>query len=169
MHWLSRALRVVDAISDWSGKIPSYMIVGMFVILAIEVTLRYAFNSPTNWAHETTQILFGAYLTFGGAYCLRWKSHINMDLFYSRWSPRTRAIVDLITSLIFFFFCGVLIYSGMNFGWQAVLRLEHSHTAWGPPVYPLKMCIPVAAILLLLQGVAKFTRDLAVVVRGTEL
>lgn len=168
MHRLRRFLQIVDALSDWSGKVPAFLVIGMVLIIAYEVVLRYVFREPTNWAHETAQMLFGAYIIIGGAYVLRWKGHIAMDLFSSRWSPRTRAIVDVITSSLFFCFCGALLYTSVRFAWKSLSILEHSMSAWGPPEYPLKLVIPIAVFLLLIQGVAKLTRDLSVAIKGKE-
>lgn len=166
---LRRLLRIVDTINDWSGKIPAFLIIGMVLVLAYEIAVRYFFSDPTNWAHETTQMLFGAYIVIGGAYVLRWKGHVTMDLLSNRWSPRIRAIVDSVTALLFFCFCSVLLYTSVRFAWKSLSTLEHSMSAWGPPEYPLKLIIPIAVFLLLLQGLAKVIRDLSVAIKGKEL
>ena len=169
MSVLRRLVNGIDALSRGTGRIVSYFLPLMMLILCLEVVLRYVFNEPTNWAHETSQFLFGAYFIVLGGYALYSKSHIAMDLLYGRWSPRTKAIADVFTYLLFFFFIGTLFWLGSEFGWKAFLRLEHSRTAWGPPIWPFKMMISVGCFLFLLAGIAKFIRDLKMAITGKEL
>jgi len=166
---LSFFLHVIDNISDWSGKLVSFLIVFMIGLISYEVVLRYIFNAPTIWSHETSLFLYGAYAILAGAYTLRHRWHVNMDIVYARLSQRQRAIVDLLTSALFFVFCIVLLWHGGQFALRSLQLLETTTTPWDPPLYPLKLTIPVAAFLLLLQGLAKFIRDLIIAITGKEL
>ena len=159
----------IDSISKWTGRIIGYFIVLMMLVLLYEVFLRYVLDNPTNWAHETSLYMFGSYFMLLGGYALYSRSHISMDLLYGRFSPRKKAIMDVITALLFFFFIGGLFYYGAEYAWDAVTRQQSSGTAWNPPLYPFKLMIPISAFLLLLSGVAKFIRDLNMVIRGKEL
>jgi len=159
----------IDTISKWTGRIVGYFVPVMMLVLFYEVFFRYVLDSPTNWAHETSLYLFGSYFMLLGGYALYSRAHIAMDLLYGRWSPRTKAIVDVITALLFFFFIGGLFYYGAEYAWESVMRLDTSNTAWNPPLYPFKLIIPISAFLLLLSGAAKFIRDLNMVIRGKEL
>lgn len=152
-------MSVIDFISDWSGKVFSFLAVIVVGVISYEVIARYAFNAPTIWAHETMTYLCGFYYIMGGAYTFYFKGHVSVDVLYVRLSPRVQAIVDLITFPLFFIYLGVLIWTGADYGWESVVFRETSPTAWAPPVYPLKLSIPVGACLVLLQGLAKFVRD----------
>jgi len=169
MPGLRRLVSGIDTLSKWTGRIVGYFVPVMMLVLLYEVFLRYVLDSPTNWAHETSLYLFGSYFMLLGGYALYSRAHIAMDLLYGRWSPRTKAIVDVITALLFFFFIGGLFYYGAEYAWASVMRLESSRTAWDPPLYPFKLIIPISALLVLLSGVAKFIRDLNMVIRGKEL
>lgn len=138
-------------------------------MLVFEVASRYIFGSPTIWAHELSQLIFGPYIVLGGAYVLYAGAHINMEVLHKRLCPRRRAIVDLLTSLLFFFFLGVLTWKGIEWGRDAILQCQHSQTAWGPPIYFTKATVPVAAALMLLQGMAKTVRDFAIATRRRKL
>ena len=105
MRILRRVLRVIDSTSIWSGKICSMLILVMFSTFTYEVIMRYAFNAPTIWAHEFNTMIFGGYYILGGAFALYYGAHVNMDLLHRRLPLRTRAIVDLSTSILFFIFC----------------------------------------------------------------
>jgi len=162
MRFLKRFIRTIDAINDWVGRFLSYFLFAFFVLLFIEVILRYFFNSPTVWANELAQMLFGAYAILGGGYILLTGSHVNVDIVYTHFSAKTRAAVDIVTSVLFFLFCGMLLVYGGSLAWDSLSRFEHSQSAWNPPLYPAKLMIPIAAALLILQGVTKLIRDVLI-------
>jgi TRAP-type mannitol/chloroaromatic compound transport system permease small subunit len=154
--------------SIWSGKAFSMLILVMVATLTYEVIMRYAFNAPTIWAHELNTMLFGGYYVMGGAFALYYGSHVNMDLLHRRLSVRTRAIVDVCTSVLFFIFAIVLLWKSFVLAVESVEYLEFSQSMWRPPIYPVKVTVPVATALLLLQGLAKFIRDFNTAVTGKE-
>jgi TRAP-type mannitol/chloroaromatic compound transport system permease small subunit len=159
MPFLKRFIRTIDATNEWVGRFLSYFLFAFFVLLFIEVILRYFFNSPTVWANELSQMLFGAYAILGGGYILLTGGHVNVDIVYSRFSVKTRAALDIFTSILFFLFCGMLLVYGGSLAWDSLSRFEHSQSAWNPPLYPAKLMIPLAAALLILQGITKLIRD----------
>lgn len=161
-------LKIIDSISEWAGKCTSFLILPGIAVLAWEVISRYGFNQPTMWAHGTSQRLFAIYYILGGAYVLRYRDHVNVDLIYSRFPPRTKAILDLITSLAFFVFCGVLLWQGLGFALTSLSQLEPDDTPWRAPMYPVKLMIPVGALLILLQGLANFSRNLVTAITGRK-
>jgi len=169
MRKWQRGLIYVDAISNWSGKFVAFLIVFLIGALIWEVVLRYAFDSPTIWVHESCQLIFAIYGILGGAYALLHKAHVTCDLLYVRFSVRVRAILDLITSPMFFIFCGVLLLDSLGFGLTSLKQLQHSTTPFSPPLYPFKLMLPLAALLIILQGLAKFTRDFYVAITGRLL
>jgi TRAP-type mannitol/chloroaromatic compound transport system permease small subunit len=111
-------------------------------------------------------MLFGTYCLLGGAITLYMGKHVNMDVIYTRLSPKGKATIDIITFWFFVLFCIALIWKGGEVGWRSVMTLEHSGSVWNPPVYYFKMMLPIGAFLLLLQGIAKFTRDVMTIVSG---
>lgn len=169
MQRLSSWLKAIDNISEYSGRVVSFLSIGLVVAITYEVVARYGFNSPTEWAYETAIFFFGAYIILGGAYTLRQDGHVKVDILYGFLSPRRKALFDLLTFWLFFSFCGILVWKGWQFGWTSLLALEHTDTAWSPPIYFFKMTLPVGATLIFLQGVAKFLRDLIFVVTGKEV
>ncbi|MCK5011559.1 MAG: TRAP transporter small permease subunit [Deltaproteobacteria bacterium] len=168
MKKLKSFLKCIDAISEWSGKGASYMILPGILILSWEVVSRYVFNNPTMWAHGTSQRIFATYYILAGAYVLRHNQHVTVDIIYNRFSLRKKAILSLIGSIFFFSFCGVLLWKGIDFAWTSLSQLEPDETPWRAPLYPFKMMIPLGAFLILMQGLAKFIRDLATAITGRE-
>ncbi len=165
---MKRLLKAIDGISEWSGKLFAFLLWPGVAVLVYEIVARYIFDAPTIWAHGTSQRIFAAYYFIGGAYVLLHKSHINMDVIYSRFSLRTRAILDVIGASLFFAFCGVLLWWGAEFGWASLIRLEPDNTPFRAPLYPVKLMIPLGALLILLQGLAKFGHDFFTAITGRE-
>ena len=162
MFFLKSFLKFINAVNDRVGNLLSYLLFGFFALLFMEVILTYFFNSPTVWANELAQMLFGAYAILAGGYILRTGGHVNVDILYSRLSVKSKAGLDIFTSLLFFLFCGMLLVYGGSLAWDSLSRFEHSQSAWNPPLYPAKLMIPLAALLLILQGLAKLIRDILI-------
>jgi TRAP-type mannitol/chloroaromatic compound transport system permease small subunit len=150
----------IDVINEWVGRMISFLIIPMTLITTIEVILRYVFNRPTIWAWDVNMMLLGAFTVLTGGYTLLKGGHVAMDIFVSRLSLRIRALLALITSVLFFFSIGLLVWQGGIASGESFMTREQINSIWGPPLYPLKLLWPVGAFLLLLQGVAIFIRDL---------
>jgi TRAP-type mannitol/chloroaromatic compound transport system permease small subunit len=167
---MRRILAVIDSISEWSGKIVSFLIIFIMTILLFEVLLRFIFNSPTIWAHELSLHFFGFYSVLAGAYVLLYNQHVKIDIIYLRFSERGRAIIDCFTYILFFMFIIILLRYGIMIAWRAVeLKQAVSPSPWGSPIWPTKVAVPVAAFLILMQGIAQFIRTITFAVTGKEL
>jgi TRAP-type mannitol/chloroaromatic compound transport system permease small subunit len=161
--------RVIDWINEQGGKLISFLILILVVVVLYEICARYLFNRPTIWAQEISQMIYGAYVILLGGYVLRRGGHVNVEILYGKFSPRTRAIIDLFTWLLFFFFCGLLLIKGWEMAWDSFKVRETEPTTFAPPVYPIKMMIPLGALLILLQGLARFLRSLVLAISGKEM
>jgi len=149
--------------NDWVGRVLWFAIVIITLLVLSEVVRRYFFNAPTVWGNELTQLVFAVYVVLAGGHVLRWGGHVNVDILYNRFSEKVRAIADICTFFIFFLFCGMMVIYGGSLAWESISIWERSNSAWGPPLYPVKLMIPIGALLLLLQGIAKLIRDILTV------
>lgn len=162
MRAISAFMNGVTRLNDVVGRMIAYLIVPIFAFLILEVFLRYLFNAPTVWTNELTQMLFGAYAVLSGGYILAHRGHVNVDIFHARFGPRMRAVIDIIGSLIFFLFVLAILFFGYQMAQESVSTWETSYSAWNPPIWPIKVAIPVGATLLLLQGIVKLLEDIAI-------
>lgn len=161
-------VRRIETISDIVGRVSSFLLIPLMIFSTMEVILRYGFNSPTIWAWDADIQLFSVLILSGGAYAYRYDMHVRVDVFIMHLSQRVRAILDLITSVLFFFaFIVLLIVSSQEALTSFTLR-EQQSTFWFSPIYPLKMLIPVAVFLFLLQGVAYVIRNLLIIIHPEE-
>jgi TRAP-type mannitol/chloroaromatic compound transport system permease small subunit len=156
-------VRLVDGISEWAGKLASLLLIPLVLITCFEVFMRYVVSMPTIWAWDLNIQIFAAIVMLGGAEALRKGAHIVVDVVVDKAKPRTRALLDLITSPIFFFGMLVLLAGGWNqFSLSWKFR-ETMPTVWAPPYYTMKFMVPLGAFLLILQGVAEFWKKLEVI------
>ncbi len=167
---MKRVLAAIDCISEWSGKLVSVLIFFLTFLLLYDVIMRFAFNAPTIWCHELSLHFFGAYAVLAGPYVLLHHGHVKIDIIYLRFSHRGRAIIDSFTYLFFFMFIGILFWYGYVIAARAVeLQQTVSPSPWASPLWPVKLTIPIAAFLMLLQGLAHYIRTLKFAITGKEL
>jgi len=166
---MKKILSFIDALSIWTGKTSSWLIFIVVFFIIYEVLSRYLFHHPTLWVTES--VVFGCGLSYvlGAAWALQDNRHVKIDLIYDRLNSRQRAIMDSITFIFFVLYLGVLLWATGKYAWHSVLLRETSGSAWDPVIYPIKMSLPIGIGLLLLQGIAKFIRDLHRAMKGTEL
>jgi TRAP-type mannitol/chloroaromatic compound transport system permease small subunit len=165
---MMKILKLIDQISIWSGNIFSAINPIIVFIVVYEIFLRYVFNAPTLWANEGVVYLAAISYLMGGAYSLYYRAHVRVDMLYLTFSQRTRAILDVVTFFFTFLYLGSLIWVGAKYAFESLKVLEKTGSPWNPPIYPLKFAIPVGALLLLLQSVANFVRDLNLAIKGKE-
>ncbi|KAA0012877.1 TRAP transporter small permease subunit [Billgrantia pellis] len=154
VRWVDRFNRVV-------GRITMFLIFAMIGVLLYASVARTAFNSPLIWSIEVSQFMMAAYYMLGGAYAMQMGAHVRMDLFYSGWSDRTRAIVDALTVVLLLVFLGALLAGGISSTEYALRYGEKSYTSWAPPLAPIKSIMTFGVLLMLLQSVAILFKDIA--------
>jgi len=164
-------LRYIDKLSEWSGKVFAWLIIPLIFGLVFEVIARYGFNAPTVWAYDMTYMLCGTFFMMGVAFTIRHNAHVRVDVFYHTLSPRKKSVLDTCLYIIVFFpVTVVLLVKGAGYFWESwVLRETAWVSPWRPVIYPFKAVLPVAALLMILQGMAEFTRHLVFAVKGKQL
>ncbi len=159
-------LITIDKISAGIGKTFGWTIIiltlgASYEVIAASKPIRELTGSvPTTWAYDFSYIMYGALLLMTGAYTLSRNAHVRGDFLYRNWSPRFQAGMDLTLYFVAFMpAIMALIYAGYQFAAQSYQYKEKSiFSPAGVPVWPLKILIPVAATLLLIQGIAEIIR-----------
>ncbi len=154
-------VRGVDATSTVVGKFAQYLVFAMMGVLLYESISRTLFNQPHIWVVEVAQFTMAAYYLLGGGYSMLLDGHVRMDLLYGRWSPRTRAVMDAITSVVLIFYLVLLLYGAISSVDYALRYNQVNYTSWAPPLAPIKIIMAFGILLMLLQSIAFFLKDLA--------
>jgi TRAP-type mannitol/chloroaromatic compound transport system permease small subunit len=162
---MQKLFTIIGDINESMAKIIAVGPIVMAVIVAYDVVLRYAFNAPTEFALEVNEFLLLTISWLGGGYVLKHKGHVNVDILYRIFPTRTKAIIDMITSILFFSFCGVLLWKGC----EVSLYSFQSHQAtqiMKLPLFFFNILIPLGAFLIMIQGVVQFVQNLMIAIHG---
>ena len=158
---VKRFVRTIDATNTAVGKFSQYLVFAMMGVLLYESISRTLFNQPHIWVVEVAQFTMAAYYLLGGGYSMILKGHVRMDLLYGRWSLKTRAIVDAITGIVLIFYLVILLYGAISSLEYALRYGQVNYTSWAPPLAPIKIIMTIGIVLMLLQTIAIFFKDLA--------
>jgi TRAP-type mannitol/chloroaromatic compound transport system permease small subunit len=153
-------IRTIDLLNKSIGHAFAWCIVILTLGVSYEVFMRYVMRDPTSWAFDLSYILYGALFLMCGAYTLSRGGHVRADVFSRRWPPRFQASLEMLLYFLFFF-PGVLslVIAGWGYGHESfVIREVSVNSPVGVPIWPLKLLIPAAGVLLTLQGVAEVLR-----------
>jgi TRAP-type mannitol/chloroaromatic compound transport system permease small subunit len=157
---IHKIIHHIDLLNKSVGHAFAWAIVILVLGVSYEVFMRYALNSPTSWAFDFSFILYGALFLMSGAYTLSRGGHVRADIFYRKWPIKVQATLELVLYILFFF-PGVLalVIAGTPYGLESMAIKEVSvNSPAGVPIWPLKLLIPVAGVLLTLQGIAEVLR-----------
>ena len=161
-------VRTIDAINRVVGTFAMYLVFMMIGILLYEPIARNLFDKSSIWAVEMAQFTMAAYYLLGGGFSMMLKGHVRMDLLYGRWSEKKKATVDVFTGLFMIFYLIFLLVGAYSSIEYAVMYGQKNRSAWAPYMAPIKIIMGTGVLLMLLQAVATFFKDLAKA-RGLEL
>jgi TRAP-type mannitol/chloroaromatic compound transport system permease small subunit len=162
---LQTIARAFDLVAETSGRLIAWLTLGMVIITFTVVVLRYLFNTGSIALQESITYLHACVFMLGAAYTLKQGGHVRVDIFYQRFSPLTRAWIDLLGTLLLLFpVCGFIFFSSLDYVASSWAIYEGSREAGGlDGVFLLKSLIPLAAVLLMLQGCSMLLHSLLLI------
>jgi TRAP-type mannitol/chloroaromatic compound transport system permease small subunit len=162
-------LTVIDTFNARVGQVVALILLPTLFCILYEIIARYVFAKPTMWASELMIYFCAVLYVLGAAWTLQVGRHVKIDMVYSRLSPRGQRVLDLITFPFFTLYLVMLLWVGFRFALDSIAIRESSGTPWNPPIYPMKFIFVIGCAMLLLQGAAKFIRDIYYVKSGKVL
>ena len=179
--WMAKTIEFIDAKMLITGKIVSWACLPLIFCMVYEVIARHFFGRPTLFNYDITRMTAGAFFMLGAAYTLSKGIHIRADFLYRNWRVKNQAKVDLFLYLLFFF-PGFLVFFWVSFDYfytsicgrselmeclGGKVRIQRAmDTTWMPIMWPLKVCMPIGAFLLLVQGVSEVLKSYYAFVKG---
>ena len=174
---MNHVLNFIDRFTAWVGKAFAWCILILTFAVTYEVFVRYALRSPTSWAFDISYIMYGTLFMMAGGYALSRNSHVRGDFVYRLWPPRVQASIELVLYFLFFYpgvlaliYAGILYaaesWSYMPYGFSGPRGEISINSPAGVPVFPLKTILPIAAFVLLLQGIAETIRCIICIRNG---
>jgi TRAP-type mannitol/chloroaromatic compound transport system permease small subunit len=158
----NRTLAGIEAFIDWTGRTVSWLSLLLVLVMFLVVVLRYAFDTGSIALQEITTYLHATVFLVGMAYTLQQDAHVRVDIFYTRFSKRGKAWIDLFGALFlllpFMLFVSWISWLYIADSWSV---LEGSREAGGlPGVFLLKSLILVMTSLLSLQAFTQIARNI---------
>lgn len=158
-------MRLVDAISEWSGRIVSWLFLISVFAVFYEVIGRYLFNAPTIWAFEVSLYGSAAAIIVAGAYCTKHRTHIAITVVHEVLPSRMRCGLDVFNLAFAAVVCAILAWTTADWGWKALSGWQRTGSAWNPPAPGLiKPLIPLAFAMMFLQNLVNILR----LIKGTN-
>ncbi|MBW1997437.1 MAG: TRAP transporter small permease subunit [Deltaproteobacteria bacterium] len=154
----------IDSLNGFVGEFVCYWSIIAVFVYYYEVIARYIFNSPTNWAHEGMFLMFGMQYMLAAGYTERERGHVYVDIVHKLFPDRIKAVVDIFASSLFFLFTVAILVTGWIFLKDALRVWEVSFTEWAIHYWPVKITIPLGALLITLQGFSKLVKDIIILV-----
>lgn len=155
-----RYIAFAEKLSDISGKTAAFLLVPMLIVFMIEIVARNVFNAPTTWAYGTCFIIGGCAAVLGFAYAMKCGTMVRIDALYSRFSEKTKCILDLVLYTIIFLPLTVMgSLESIKVASISVMKRELLSTgSWNAPIWPTKIVIAVSLVILTMQGIAEMVK-----------
>ncbi|BCR03257.1 C4-dicarboxylate ABC transporter substrate-binding protein [Desulfuromonas versatilis] len=162
MEIIKKIVGSIDFLNEKVGFLVSWLTTVLVVVVCYDVFTRYVLRSSSVAVQELEWHIFALVFLLGAAYTLKEDGHVRVDVFYSRCSPRGKALIDFIGGLVFLIpFSILIIWTSKQFVAMSWMIREISPDPGGLPArYLLKAAIPVGFVLVLLQGIAQTLRSL---------
>lgn len=155
-------IRTIDRTTELVGYAIAFLVVPLVLANTVEVFMRYFLRQPTAWAADVTVMSFGALFMLGAAYALREGAHVRTDMLWDKFSDRKKGVIDSVAFVVFFFPTMAVLFAlsleEFLYSWDMDERSTLS--TWQPIIWPLRGVIPLAALLLMLQGVSELLKSL---------
>ncbi|HBY57298.1 MAG TPA: hypothetical protein DEG96_05495 [Candidatus Atribacteria bacterium] len=169
---LKKILKTIDSISIFTASWAKWLAWLLVLVGAYDTIARHFFNAPTIWAYDTLCMAGGAMYVLGWSYDYLCDYHTRVDLFYRNLSARKKALINVLSSVFLFFpLVGALLKISITWAIRA-WKIDETmiSTFWYPPAAPpYRTVFALGILLLVLQGVANFIRDLYFVIRGESI
>ena len=166
--WMAKTIVGIDKFSKRTGNIVCWITIPLILGMVYEVLARKFFLAPTIWAYDISRFLYGALFMLGAGYALSKGVHIRADFLYRNFKIKTQGIVDF-TLYVLFYFPGLLVFLYMTTGFlqESIMRGERGmDTTWMPYMWPIKTCLWLGIIFLLIQGVSELFKSYYAATKG---
>ena len=164
------AVQAIDAFTDFTGRTIAWLTVIMVALVVTVVITRYFLTVGSIALQESVTYLHCMIFMLGLGYTLQHDGHVRVDIFYRGFSPRFKAIVNLIGGLLFLIpFCLLIFFTSWDYvlaSW--VIRETSAENNGLPFIYLLKTLMLLMPATLVLQGIAEIIRS-GLVLSGADV
>ena len=166
--WMALSITKIDLFSKWVGNIVCWITIPLIFSMTYEVFARKLFIAPTMWAYDMSRFFYGALFMLGAGYALSKGVHIRADFLYRNFKVKNQGLVEFWLYVLFYF-PGLLVFLYMTIGFvlESIMRGEKGmDTAWMPYLWPIKSCLLIGIIFLLIQGISELFKSYWAATKG---
>ena len=166
--WMANTIVNIDKFSKWVGNVVCWILIPLIFAMTYEVLARKLFLAPTIWAYDISRFLYGALFMLGAAYALSKGVHIRADFLYRNFKTKNQGKIDFWLYLLFYF-PGLLVFLYMTIGFvgESIQRGEKGmDTTWMPYMWPIKSCLLIGIVFLLIQGISELFKSYWAATKG---
>lgn len=147
----------IDMLSSFFGKISSYLMLPLAIVIVYTVIMRRFFSSAPDWGFEVPIFIFGVMILLSGADTLRIKGHIAVDIILQYVSDRIGKWITTFGLILVLFVSAFLVFKGVDSAIESTKIMERSshQSSFNPQIWWFKWFIPIGGFLLLLQSFAE--------------
>ena len=159
--WMAKTIVSIDKFNKTIGNIVCWITIPLILGMVYEVLARKLFLAPTIWAYDMSRFLYGALFMLGAGYALSKGVHIRADFLYRNFKTKNQGLIDFWLYLLFYF-PGLIVFFYMTFGFvvESIQRGERGmDTTWMPYMWPIKTCLLIGIIFLLIQGFSELLKS----------
>ena len=154
-------VKYVDYASTKFGRLSMYLIFIMIGTLLLGAVTRNILGIPLSWTVEMAQFTITAYYILGGPYSMQMDDHVRMDLIYGLYSNKTKAKIDVFTNIFLLVYLIVLLIGAISSTQYAIEYDQRKFSLWNPSMIPIKIIMTFGILLMILQTVSTFFKDIA--------
>ncbi len=162
LRFLLGVSRFIDLVNDRVGRAVYWLVLASVVVSSGNAMVRYLFDYSSNGWLELQWYLYSGFFLVGAGYTLLRNEHVRIDIISSRFSPRTRAGIDIAGGILFLLPMAIII---MVLSWpvftDSYAITEYSPNAGGLLRWPVKLMIPAGFFLLAIQGISEIIKRIA--------
>ena len=166
--WMAKTIINIDKFSKLIGSIVCWITIPLMLGMVYEVLARKLFLAPTIWAYDMSRFFYGALFMLGAGYALSKGVHIRADFLYRNFKVKTQGRIDFWLYLLFYF-PGLIVFLYMTTGFvqESIMRNEKGmDTTWMPYMWPIKSCLWLGIVFLLIQGISELFKSYYASVKG---
>ena len=166
--WMANSIIKIDKFSKLIGNVVCWILMPLIFAMTYEVLARKLFLAPTIWAYDISRFLYGALFMLGAGYALSKGVHIRADFLYRNFKTKNQGLIDFWLYILFYF-PGLLVFLYMTIGYvgESIQRGERGmDTTWMPYMWPIKSCLWIGIVFLLIQGVSELFKSYYAAVKG---
>ncbi|MDP2241159.1 MAG: TRAP transporter small permease subunit [Burkholderiales bacterium] len=162
MRFFLALARLIDGLNERVGRFTHWLILACVLISAGNAIARYGFSLSSNAFLEIQWYLYSIVFLGAAGYTLKHNAHVRIDLVSGRLSQRTQAWIDVFGALFMLLpVCAIIVWYGGSAFIESYRIGELSADAGGLARWPIKLVLPLAFLLLMLQGIAETIKRLA--------